>query len=106
MKDKHPHTALRFNRNEFSVMLNPKANYLHHTAVAEYDDKIVLSQLIAGRGYYTVCSWQLQTEIRFNYKQEWQWNCSLQKSVSLSFVICVKSGQYRVYEISAGHRAT
>lgn len=51
-------------------MLNPKANYLHNTAVAEYDYKIYLSKLIAGRGYYKVFSWQLQTEIRFNYKQE------------------------------------
>lgn len=85
MKDKYLHTAHKFKSDEYSIMVNPKANYLPHTAVAEYNFLISLSMLKSLLGVVIIqyARGSCKLEIKFNNKYESQWNgsCSLQKSV-------------------------
>ncbi len=99
MKDKHLHTALGFDSNECSIMLNPKANYLHRSAVAEYSFLIFLSMLESLLGVviiqYAHSSFKLK--MKFNYEQAFQWNVKVTPSV-LSWD--VKNEEGKVLHIS------
>lgn len=68
-------------------MLNPRANYLHRTAVAEYSFLIFLSMLESWLGVVIIIQHahsSFKLKIQFNYRQASLWNLVLCKSQSIN----------------------